>query len=147
MGYTFIDIGWWTQGWLPLPSRSSVSDAVRQIGYTYVEDGSVRTLVTDRRRVGIYVARIIADPRTLNHAVMVWDDEPSQAEAQELGVRLSGEGEAMKTKFVRVSSSSPPVSLGKMTVTVCRFHEKRSKTDLKRESGRSPPTRAQRAHE
>ena len=92
---------------------------MRQIGYTYVEDGSVRTLVTDRRRVGIYVARIIADPRTLNHAVMVWDDEPSQAEARELGVRLSGEGEAMKTKFVRVSSSSPPVTLRQMTVTVC----------------------------
>ncbi|RPD58079.1 NAD-P-binding protein [Lentinus tigrinus ALCF2SS1-7] len=103
VGYTFIDVGGWMQGWLPLPRRSSMSDEAKQVGYTYLEDGSVKTLVTDRRHIGTYVARIIADPRTLNHAVIVWEDEPSQAEAQELAVRLSGDGEALREKFVRAT--------------------------------------------
>ncbi|RPD58088.1 NAD-P-binding protein [Lentinus tigrinus ALCF2SS1-7] len=103
VSYTFIDIGWWMQFWLPLPSRSTVSDAAKMMAYTYLEDGSAKTLVTDYRHTGLFVARIVADPRTLNHAVIVWEDEVSQAEAQELAVRLSGEGEALRAKFVQVT--------------------------------------------
>ncbi|RPD58082.1 NAD-P-binding protein [Lentinus tigrinus ALCF2SS1-7] len=103
VGYTFVDVGGWMQGWLPLPSRSSMSDEAKQVGYTYLDDGSVQTLVTDRRHIGTHVARIIADPRTLHHAVIVWEDAPSQAEAQALAVRLSGDGEALREKFVRAT--------------------------------------------
>ena len=119
MGYTFIDIGWWTQGWLPLPSRSPVARELKLISYSYIGDGSVRTLVTDRNRIGLYVARIIADPRTLNQAVIVWDDEPSQAEAQELGVRFSGEGEALRRNFIHVSCSILHLILRLVTIAVC----------------------------
>ena len=126
MGYTFIDIGWWSQGWLPFPSRSQVARELKLVSYSYIGDGSVRTLVTARNRIGLYAARIIADPRTLNQAVIVWDDEPSQAEAQELGLRFSGEGEDFRKNFIRVSLSSLPVILHLVTITVCgtcRLHQ------------------------
>ncbi|KAI0692307.1 NAD-P-binding protein [Cerioporus squamosus] len=99
--YTFIDVGVWMQGWIPLPSRSTISEEAKQMAYTYVGDGQVRMLVTDLHHIGTYVARIVADPRTLNHAVIVWEDEVSQAETHELAVRLSGDGEAIRAKFVR----------------------------------------------
>ncbi|TFK84356.1 NAD-P-binding protein [Polyporus arcularius HHB13444] len=101
--YTFIDVGAWMQGWLPLPNRSTLSEEAKQMAYTTVEDGQARTLVTNLHHIGRYVARIIADPRTLNHAVIVWEDETTQAEALELGVRLSGDGEALRAKYVRVA--------------------------------------------
>ncbi len=103
--YTFIDVGAWMQGWLPLPKRSTLSEEAKQMAYTTLGNGQARTLVTDLHHIGRYVARIIADPRTLNHAVIVWEDETTQAEALDLGVRLSGDGEALRAKYVRVSIS------------------------------------------
>ncbi|TBU25824.1 hypothetical protein BD311DRAFT_808870 [Dichomitus squalens] len=87
---TFIDVSWWSQLYLPLPIRSRAPQLI-----------------------GKYVARIITDPRTLNHAVILWEDEVSLEEAHEIGERVSGEGD------VRARRSSTQVSmqvLGKNTL-------------------------------
>ena len=68
-----------------------------------VGTGDERVLVTDRERIGVYVARIVADPRTLNQAVIVWEDEVSQNDAHAIGERLSGEGDRLKAQRIYVS--------------------------------------------
>ncbi|KAH9889067.1 NAD-P-binding protein [Cubamyces lactineus] len=100
--YTFIDVGWWMQLSLPLPERSR--SPLKERLDTVYGDGNDRMLVTNFNRIGTYVARIIADPRTLNHAVMIWEDEPTQMEAREIGERISGEGDALRAKRIYVSA-------------------------------------------
>ncbi|PIL32960.1 hypothetical protein GSI_05078 [Ganoderma sinense ZZ0214-1] len=89
--YTFIDVG------LQAPQP------VKDMTWTVYADGSARTLLTHRERIGTYVARILADPRTLNQAVIVWEDEVCQGDAHALGERVSGEGEALKAKRIVAS--------------------------------------------
>ncbi|KAI0644860.1 NAD-P-binding protein [Trametes meyenii] len=93
IGYTFIDVGWWMQLLLPLPERSTV--LWKQKTYEIHHTGTQKVLVTDHRHIGTYVARIIADPRTLNQAVVIWEDEVAQLQAHEIGERRGGlpEGE------------------------------------------------------
>ncbi|OSC98809.1 NAD-P-binding protein [Trametes coccinea BRFM310] len=100
--YTFIDVGWWMQLSLPLPERSV--SPIKAQSHTIFGKGDNKVLMTDLDHIGTYVARIVADPRTLNHAVMVWEDERTQLEQHEIGERESGEGEALKAKRVYVSA-------------------------------------------
>ncbi|KAJ8501666.1 hypothetical protein ONZ51_g438 [Trametes cubensis] len=102
--YTFIDVGWWMQISLPLPERSQ--SPMKEQSYTIYGDGNNRMLVTNLNHIGTYVARIIADPRTLNHAVIIWEDEPTQLETREIGERVSGEGDALKAKRIYVSADA-----------------------------------------
>ncbi|KAI0364821.1 NAD-P-binding protein [Pilatotrama ljubarskyi] len=101
--YTFIDVGWWMQFVLPLPARSKVPEAVKEWTYALHGDGTHKTLVTDLRHIGTYVARVVVDPRTLNRAVMVWEDEKTDVEIHEIGERLSGDGEALKANRIYLS--------------------------------------------
>ena len=93
------------QLYLPLPLRSAAPQAVKEMTWKIYGDGSARNLVTHNQHIGKYVVRIIADPRTLNHAVIVWEDEVSQREAHEIGERVSEEGDALKDKRIVVSAS------------------------------------------
>lgn len=72
--------------------------------------GNVQTLmlVTNLNHIGDYVARIIADERTINQYVIIWEDEVSQEEAHAIGEKVSGEGEAMKAKRVHVRLTHRP---------------------------------------
>ena len=103
VGYTFIDVGWWAQLYLPLPLRSNAPAQVKAGTWVICEDGSARNLVIDKRHIGTFVARIIADPRTLNKAVIAWDDEVTQLAAHEIGERVSGEGDELKRQRIYVS--------------------------------------------
>ncbi|KAI0669631.1 NAD-P-binding protein [Trametes maxima] len=98
--YTFLDVGWWMQISLPLPKRSDMYMKAKTL--QMYGDGRSRFLVTDLHHIGTYVARIVADPRTLNRAVMIWEDEPTQLEAHEIGERVSGEGDEMKAQRIHV---------------------------------------------
>ncbi|TBU52272.1 NAD(P)-binding protein [Dichomitus squalens] len=98
--YTFIDVGWWMQLYLPLPLRSRLPLPLKEMTWKIYGDGEARNLLTSNQNIGKYVARILADMRTLNHSVIVWEDEVSQAEAHALGERLSGEGDALKKKRI-----------------------------------------------
>ncbi|KAI9063942.1 NAD-P-binding protein [Trametes sanguinea] len=102
--YTFIDVGWWMKLALPLPERSTYPN--KEQSYLLFNDGEAKMLLTNLDHIGSYVARIVADPRTLNHAVIVWEpeDERTQLEQHEIGARISGEGEAMRAKRVKVTS-------------------------------------------
>ncbi len=88
---------------MPLPLRSNAPEFLKKITWSIVDGGEVPSLLTDRDRIGIYVARIVADSRTLNRSVIVWDDEVTQLEAFELGERLSGEEDTLKAQRVYVS--------------------------------------------
>ena len=52
--------------------------------------GDVKTAVTDARDIGKFVARIIADPFTLNRYVFVYGDQVTQKEVIEIAERVSG---------------------------------------------------------
>ena len=52
--------------------------------------GNVKTAVTDLRDVGKFVARIIADERTLNRYVFCWTEEVTKNEVFALIKRVSG---------------------------------------------------------
>ncbi|EJF56040.1 hypothetical protein BD309DRAFT_1020712 [Dichomitus squalens] len=44
--------------------------------------------MTDRNHVGTYVAHVITDPRTLDRAVIVWEDLLTRHEVLEIGARF-----------------------------------------------------------
>ncbi|KAH9856818.1 NAD-P-binding protein [Lenzites betulinus] len=96
--HTFIDVGWWMQLAVPLPSRSAALDVAKAMTYELHGTGKQSYLLTNREHIGMFVARIIADPRTLNKAVIVWEDEVAEEDAHALGERLSGEEAALKAK-------------------------------------------------
>ncbi|TBU43861.1 NAD(P)-binding protein [Dichomitus squalens] len=100
--FTFIDVGWWMQTYLPLPQRTIVPEHCRAFTETIVGKGEAKNLVTDYRRIGTYVARIIADPRTLNRSVIVWEDEVSQQTAQQLAEQYSGEADFIRSRRIYV---------------------------------------------
>ncbi|TDL19862.1 NAD-P-binding protein [Rickenella mellea] len=68
IGYTFIDVGLWFRDLFPPVERSQqiypgqIADFAKIYG-----GGEVKIAVTDLRDIGPFVARIIDDPRTLNH--------------------------------------------------------------------------------
>ncbi|KAI1782257.1 NAD(P)-binding protein [Ganoderma leucocontextum] len=98
--HTFIDVGWWMQLYLPLPLASKAPQQAKDMTWTIYEDGTARNLVTSNENIGKYVARILADPRTVNQAVIVWEDEVSQEDAHALGERLSNDGNTLKAKRI-----------------------------------------------
>ncbi len=111
LGHTFIDVGWWMQLYLPLPLRSAAGAGALKMSRHVYGPGDSRTLLTDLDHIGVYVARILADPRTLGRAVQVWEDERTQLEAREIGERASGDGDALKSLRVLVGFSRGCIQL------------------------------------
>ncbi|KAM0426092.1 hypothetical protein ACHAPT_008723 [Fusarium lateritium] len=91
--YTYIDAGWWYQLTLPrLPSGRldyalPAYDSESRIG----ADGNVPSALADIRDVGRYVARIIADPRTLNKKVHVYSEVFTRNQVYDIVEKHSGE--------------------------------------------------------
>ncbi|TFK79100.1 NAD-P-binding protein [Polyporus arcularius HHB13444] len=103
VGHTIIDVGWWMQIFLPLPLRSTVAQAFKELTWAIHGTGESRNLVTNLNHIGTFVARIIADPRTLNKSVIVWEDEVVEKDAHEIGARVSGDGDALREKRIYLS--------------------------------------------
>ena len=91
------------QLYLPLPLRSAAADHIKTFSWQIHGDGQARVLVSDVYNIGTYVTRIIADARTLDQSVIVWEEEVTQSAAHELGERLSGDGN-LKAKRIYVST-------------------------------------------
>ncbi|KAF4776372.1 isoflavone reductase [Colletotrichum scovillei] len=89
--YTVIDVGWWYQISLPRLASGRIDAVASPFDNWIAGDGSVLSGMTDLRDVGKYVARIIADPRTLNYRVFAFTELMSQNEVYDLIERLSGE--------------------------------------------------------
>ncbi|KAH7133754.1 hypothetical protein EDB81DRAFT_903960 [Dactylonectria macrodidyma] len=71
--FTIIDVGWWYNGFIPqVPSgKTSYAVALPDFLQNLIPgDGTIKTHVVDPDNVGTFVARILADPRTLNKRVM-----------------------------------------------------------------------------
>lgn len=103
IGYTYIDVGWWMQIALPLPTRSKVPDPWKVASWTLHGAGDMKMLLTDLRRIGAFVARIVADPRTLGRSVIAWEVELTELEIHEIGEGASREADVLKAKRAHVS--------------------------------------------
>ncbi|KAL1595777.1 hypothetical protein SLS60_009466 [Paraconiothyrium brasiliense] len=95
--YTFIDVGYWHQlSWFRVPSGrldyALTFDTPEVFG-----DGNTPTLLSDKRDMGRFVARIIADPRTLNHSVIAWSDSITQNQILHLISAKTGETPSVST--------------------------------------------------
>lgn len=89
--YTIIDVGWWYQGTLPRLPSGKIDYAMKFPVTTIAGDGNFPTALTDLRDVGKYVARIIADPRTLNKSIFVHSEVRTQNQIFALLEKASGE--------------------------------------------------------
>jgi len=93
VGYTFIDVGWWMQLLLPVHNfEASIFSGAPQINELLKPKyGSydTRTATTDIEDIGKFVARIVDDPRTLDHYVFCWGDEVTQGKVVETVNELS----------------------------------------------------------
>ncbi|RGP77126.1 isoflavone reductase family [Fusarium longipes] len=72
--YTVIDVGIWYQASLPPPFN-----AAPPIGYTFIGNGDMPTAMIDKDDIGLYVSRIITDPRTLNRSVLAYGEVATQS--------------------------------------------------------------------
>ena len=105
MPYTTIDVGWWMQFYLPLPLRSAVAPELKAMSWAVYRGGESSNLLTNLDHIGTYVARIVADPRTVDKAVIIWEDEVLQKDAHEIGARVSGDGDALRAQRIQVRAS------------------------------------------
>ncbi|KAK7184037.1 hypothetical protein DPSP01_001321 [Paraphaeosphaeria sporulosa] len=95
--YTFIEIGYWHQISLFRVPSGRFDYALTFDRPEVIGDGNTRTLLSDKRDIGRFVARIIRDPRTLNRSVVAWSDEISQNEIISLIEAKTGETPSVST--------------------------------------------------
>ncbi|KAL4974349.1 hypothetical protein BDW66DRAFT_140278 [Aspergillus desertorum] len=89
--YTIIDIGWWYQLAYPRLESGKVDYAMTTSNNEIVGDGNTPMALTDLRDIGRYVARIIADDRTLNKMVFAYNTVLTQNQIFSLLEEISGE--------------------------------------------------------
>ncbi|CAG8060181.1 unnamed protein product [Penicillium nalgiovense] len=89
--YTVIDVGWWYQISLPRLPSGRIDRNLFLYNSAIGGSGDVPCARTDSRDVGVYVARIIADTRTLNQKVFAYTDLRTQHELYDTVEKISGE--------------------------------------------------------
>ncbi|KAL0932189.1 isoflavone reductase family protein [Colletotrichum truncatum] len=91
--YTYIDAGWWYQIAFPRLPSGKIDYAIPSdySGNLLGADGNVPIALADIRDVGRYVARVIADPRTINKKVFVYSEVLPQNQIYEAFEKASGE--------------------------------------------------------
>jgi hypothetical protein len=89
--YTFVDVGFWHQiSFAKVPS-GCLDYAVTTPNTTTYGNGEAATLLTDKRDMGRFVARIIKDERTLNKKVFTHSDALSQKDIIKIMEKATGE--------------------------------------------------------
>lgn len=89
--YTVIDVGWWYQLTSPKVPSGRLDYALIAPSEGLFGGGTLPSALTDSRDIGRYVAKIIADPRTLNKMVFAYNEVLTQRQVYETVERLSGE--------------------------------------------------------
>ncbi|KAB2109987.1 hypothetical protein AG0111_0g2202 [Alternaria gaisen] len=89
--YTIIDVGWWFQFSLPKLPSGLIDHAHSGLDIRIPGDGNVPSAFTDNRDIGKFVARIIADPRTLNQQVFMYSEMTTLTEIYDLLEKISSE--------------------------------------------------------
>lgn len=89
--YTAIDVGWWYQIGVPSLPSGKLDEAMTAPSNEIFGDGTVPTAMIDQADIGRFVARIIADPRTLNKLVFAYGEVTTQNAIVEIVEKHSGE--------------------------------------------------------
>jgi hypothetical protein len=89
--YTVIDVGWWYQISLPRIPSGRLDYALLAPANTVLGGGNTPSALTDVRDIGLYVAKIISDPQTVQKKVFAFTETRTQNQICELVERLSGE--------------------------------------------------------
>lgn len=88
-------MAWWAQALhLRLPSGRAdytMHPMTKNLGIGIPGDGNVPAAFADLRSIGPHVAKIIADPRTLNRYVHVYDEVYTHNQIMDMLDELSGE--------------------------------------------------------
>jgi len=87
--HTYIDVGFWYQ--ITVPYREAVKGQIPELVRQFYGDGEKKTAMVNKERIGLFVAQIIADPRTLNQYVFIYDDARTLNEIYEVASRIAGE--------------------------------------------------------
>ncbi|TDL23569.1 NAD-binding protein [Rickenella mellea] len=91
IGYTFIDVGIWHQiAFQPLEESQEVYPGQFERFTKIYGGGDVKGAFTDLRDIGTFVARIIDDPRTLNHYVFIWGEEATKKQILGIAEKVRG---------------------------------------------------------
>ncbi|TRM68620.1 hypothetical protein BD626DRAFT_394932 [Schizophyllum amplum] len=104
LGYTFIEVGYWYQVLLPYPP-SYAGEPLADVSFRFLGSGTVPTAGTDLHHIGDYVALILADARTLNQTVFVWEDHVTEADLFRIAEEKCGDGEGLRKLTVKVPES------------------------------------------
>lgn len=91
MPYTSIDVGFWHDALIPRVPSGKLNQAALMPTTFAIDDGTVPCATIAISDVGPYVARIIADPRTLNRMVFAYGEVTNRRDSLALAERLSGE--------------------------------------------------------
>ncbi|KAL2831456.1 hypothetical protein BDW59DRAFT_140190 [Aspergillus cavernicola] len=89
--YTVIDVGWWYEITLPAIPSGRFDYALVAPQNNLLDSGDVPSALTDVRDVGVYVAKIISDPQTLNKKVFAFTETRTQNEILALVEKLTSE--------------------------------------------------------
>jgi len=86
-----VDVGWWYQISYPRLASGKIDYATPVPFNLLVKNGNTPSAITDVKDIGKYFARIIADERTLNRYVLVYNEVWKPNDTYELMEGLSGE--------------------------------------------------------
>jgi hypothetical protein len=92
--YTIIDVRFWHQISVPRLASGKIDYALMSFNVQpprFCAGGSAKNILTDKRDMGKFTARIIKDPRTLNKRVFTRSDVLSQKEIFALVEEVGGE--------------------------------------------------------
>jgi len=68
-----------------------VKGPIPELVCEFYGDGEKKTAMVNRERIGLFVAQIIADLRTLNQYVFIYDDMRNMNDIYEVASRIAGE--------------------------------------------------------
>ncbi|PVI03913.1 isoflavone reductase family protein [Periconia macrospinosa] len=89
--YTIVDVGYWYQISVPRVPSGKVDYIMVLPANERFGDGELENLLTDKRDIGGFVARVLKDPRTVNQRVVCWGERLSQNEVFKVVEEVSGE--------------------------------------------------------
>lgn len=103
--YTIVDVGWWYQLTPPRVPSGRLDAALINPTREIYGGGKVPSALTHTRDIGTFVARIIADERTLNRPVFCYGTVMTQEQVWDAVERVSGD----TLERVHVSNASLPM--------------------------------------
>ncbi|KIY63603.1 NAD(P)-binding protein [Cylindrobasidium torrendii FP15055 ss-10] len=86
--HTFIEVGWWFINLLPFPHATPETLLSPK---KYVGDKQKKLIISTLHTIGLFITKVLTDPRTLNQTVVIHDGEMTLGEAYALAEKTTGE--------------------------------------------------------